>query len=93
MVSVAVAVSNCAVVTYLSACMCVCVCVRACVPSFYVDPVFSEFLRNLVRTVYFGTAPAFFVHCVVMSCNEHQQAEAGNLGVGINTVESYNDAC
>jgi hypothetical protein len=66
---------------------------RACVSSFYVDPVFTEFLRNLVWTVYFGTAPAFFIHCVVISCNEHQQAAAGNLGVGIDTVESYNDAC
>ena len=59
-----------------------CLCVRVYVPNFYVDPVFSEFLRNLVWTVYFRTAPAFYVHCVVISCNEQQQAEALNFGVG-----------
>lgn len=84
---VAVAVSNCAVATYLS------VCVRACVLGFYVDPVFSEFLRNCLWTVYFGTAPALSLHCVVVSCNEHQQAEAGDFGVGDDTVQLYNDAC
>ena len=63
-------------------CVCACACVRACVPIFYFDPVFSDFLRNLVWTVYFGTVPAFNVLCVVISCNEHQQAEAGNFGVG-----------
>jgi hypothetical protein len=44
--------------------------------------VFSEFLRNLVQTVYFGTAPAYYIHYVVISCNEHHQATAGNFGGG-----------